>query len=119
MSDDKEVIKHLVIELTALRIRVTQLEVELTATASTTRAAAAEAESVEKATAAVIKVGDRVRIKNTLRKPANWPVQKEWDRDQAQLATITHLKKDQIHFVTDNGVKTWRAVQNLIKIHQH
>jgi threonyl-tRNA synthetase len=116
MSDDKEVIKHLVIELTALRIRVTQLEVELTATASTTRAAAAEAESVEKATAAVIKVGDRVRIKNTLRKPANWPVHREWDRDQAQLAT--HLKKDQIHFVTDNGVKTWCAVQNLIKIHQ-
>ena len=117
MNND-QAIKDLVTELTALRIRVTQLEVELTATASATRAAATEVEIAAKATAAIIKVGDRVRIRNTLKKPATWPVDQDWRQSQAQLATVTHLKKGQIHFVTDNGVNTWRAVQNLIKIHQ-
>ena len=115
--DQNQTIEHLTAELTALRIRVTQLEVEQAATASATRVATTEGESATRATAAAIKKGDRVRIKNTLRKPATWPVDKEWDGKQAQLATVTHIKKDQIHFVTDNGVKTWRAVQNLVKIH--
>ena len=62
-------------------------------------------------------MGDRVFIKNTVRKPATWPTGKEWNKDQAQVATVTFFEKDQVHFITDNGVKTWRAIQNLRKLH--
>ena len=60
--------------------------------------------------------GDLVKIRNIVRKPATWHSDNEWNQEQAQLATVTHNYKGQVHFVTDNGVKTWRAVNNLTRI---
>ena len=104
-------IDDLAAQIQALQIRVTQLEVEKQANASASPAAATST-TVHTG----FRRGDRIRIRNALKKPATWPQNKQWDQQRAQLATVTHLKKGQVHFETDNGVKTWRAVQNLIRI---
>jgi hypothetical protein len=60
--------------------------------------------------------GDRVRITNLVRKPTNWPEAVAWDHRQATRATVTQVAADRVYFVTDNGVKTWRALRNLRKL---
>jgi hypothetical protein len=60
--------------------------------------------------------GDRVRIKNKVSKPTTWSIEKPWRREEAKLATITRVTREQVHFVTDNGVSTWRAPNNLERI---
>lgn len=62
--------------------------------------------------------GDRVRIKakNKVRKPATWNTQVPWSEDKERTATVTRVTPTQIHFITDNGVETWRAPNNLYKI---
>jgi hypothetical protein len=70
--DQNQVIDQLIAEVTALRIRVTQLEVEQTATASVARAAATEDTTPPSGagTTTLVK-GDRIRIRNTVRKRPN------------------------------------------------
>jgi hypothetical protein len=63
-----------------------------------------------------LRKGDRVRIKNKVTKPATWPIEKPWHREEARLATITRVTKEQIHFRTNNGVSNWRAPNNLERI---
>jgi hypothetical protein len=63
-----------------------------------------------------IVVGDRERIKNKLAKPASWNNQFRWVASEAKLATVTRITRNQVHFITDNGVETWRAVNNLERI---
>lgn len=63
-----------------------------------------------------LRKGDRVRIKNKVIKPATWPVERPWIKEEARRATITRVTRDQIHFVTDNGTRTWRAPNNLERI---
>lgn len=61
--------------------------------------------------------GDRIRIRNTVRKPASWDNSIEWVAKDAQTATVTEVLTKglttQVHFVTNNGVKTWRAPNNV------
>lgn len=52
-----------------------------------------------------------MNITNKVNKPQNWLG--EWDQAKAQKATVTHFYRGQVHFVTDNGIRTWRAVNNL------
>ena len=105
---ERENIEHLIRELEALRIRVAQLEAAATTGQGEDRNGRAEAAATPE-----FKEGDRVRIKNQLKKPATWSNKAIWDKKQAQKATVTHVYKEQIHFVTDNGVRTWRAINNL------
>ena len=63
-----------------------------------------------------IRKGDRVRIKNKVKKPASWTRQIEWDKEKERSATVTKITATQIHFVTDNGVETWRAPNGLKRI---
>ena len=116
-----EIVEQLIKELEALRIRVAQLEAaatttrgqaQLEAAATTTRGQDIDT-GTETAATLEFKEGDRVRIKNQLKKPATWSNKAVWDKKQAQQATVTHIYKEQVHFITDNGVKTWRAVNNL------
>ena len=60
--------------------------------------------------------GDRVCITNMVRKPATWNNKTEWDKDKGRLATVTKATPEQVHIITDNGVSTWRAPNNLKKI---
>jgi hypothetical protein len=62
------------------------------------------------------KKGDRVKITNKVKKPAVWPREKEWIESQFRLATVTKVSRLQVHFLTDNGVRTWRAPNNLERI---
>ncbi|KAI2510044.1 hypothetical protein MHU86_4338 [Fragilaria crotonensis] len=80
---------------------------------SSAETAAALSSATTRAAAPIIQKGDRLRITNKVNKPRNWPG--EWDQDKAQKATVTHFYRGQVHFITDNGVRTWRAVNNLAK----
>ena len=62
------------------------------------------------------KRGDRVRITNKVKKPAVWPREKTWIESEFRLATVTKVNSLQVHFLTDNGVRTWRAPNNLERI---
>ena len=61
--------------------------------------------------------GDRIWIKNKLHKPANWNNDFEWIEKEGKSATVTEVltkgPNEQVHFVTDNGVGTWRAPNNV------
>ena len=61
--------------------------------------------------------GGKIFIKNRLKKPANWTGSAPWNETEGKTATVTNVIKrgdiDQIHFVTDNGVHTWRACNNI------
>ena len=61
--------------------------------------------------------GDRIWIQNKLIKPANWNNEFKWIEQEGKTATVTDVLAKgptiQVHFVTDNGVKTWRAPNNV------
>jgi hypothetical protein len=59
--------------------------------------------------------GDRVRVKNQVKKPNNWG-NDVWNYQQARVATIIFTTTDRVYFVTDNGIRTWRAPHNLERI---
>jgi hypothetical protein len=107
--DDRRSMDDLIGQLRALQVRVAQLETAApeprTDSAPPVRAAAPR-----------FKRGDRVFIKNKVKKPATWSNAVAWNDDNAKTATVSHIYKGQVHFVTDNGVKTWRAVNNLERI---
>jgi hypothetical protein len=56
--------------------------------------------------------GDRVKVKNQVKKPANWG-NNTWNYQQARVATVTFTTTDRIYFVTENEIKTWRSPRNL------
>jgi hypothetical protein len=58
-----------------------------------------------------IRIGDRVRIRNKIRKPAT--AGPSWSEARERFATVTKVTTEQVHVVTDNGTKTWRAPNNL------
>jgi hypothetical protein len=60
-----------------------------------------------------IQRGDRVLIINKVKKPASWPKQKVWKEDEFRSATVLKVSRDQISILTDNGISTWRAPNNL------
>jgi hypothetical protein len=62
--------------------------------------------------------GDRVRIKNKVRKPATWSSAVVWTEAKERLATVTRVTRDQVHFVTDNDTRAWRAPNNLVLLDQ-
>ena len=106
----KEEIEALTIQLQAINLRLAQLE------AAAGQEQKATEHSAGKAAVSDIKRGDRVHIVNKLKKPSNWSAHVEWHQKDAQRGTVTHFYKGQVHFVTDNGVKTWHAINNLRKI---
>jgi hypothetical protein len=64
--------------------------------------------------------GDRIWIKNKLHKPATWNNKIEWNEKEGKTATVTEVivrgPGEQVHFLTDNGVRTWRAPNNVCLI---
>lgn len=135
MRDDD--IDELIAEVQALRIRVTQLESERDKhlpvvnavnvpggtrprdsfpTNQTPSRAATNDRAAQRATIIAFAPGDRVRIKNRVRKPATWPGEVQWNEERERIATVTKIIAEQVHFVTDNGTHTWRAQNNLQKL---
>jgi hypothetical protein len=62
------------------------------------------------------KKGDRVRITKKVEKSAVWPRKQTWVESEFRLATVTKVSSLQVHFLTDNGVRTWRAPNNLERV---
>jgi hypothetical protein len=113
MADDE--IGALIRELKELKVREARIKVdEARIIASLEAANARNARSdIDKVDEGGFAVGDRVRIINKVRKPANWSAELPWDDQQARQATVTRVTTGKVHFVTDNGVETWRAHTNL------
>ena len=49
--------------------------------------------------------GNRIRIRNKMKKPAAWT--RAWDKEKGRSATVTRVTATQVHYITDNGVETW------------
>jgi hypothetical protein len=62
------------------------------------------------------RAGDRVRITNKVKRPAAWPRERVWSESEFRSATVTKVTRLQIHFVTDNGITSWRAPNNLERL---
>ena len=112
MEDDRvdELIEH----VRRLTIQVQSLERELRRRDSLSPSLRSVDESI--VSRSVFTVGDRVRILNSIKKPATWDNTKTWSEGAAKVATVTKVRATQIFFTTDNGVSTWRAPNNLQKI---
>jgi hypothetical protein len=61
-----------------------------------------------------IRIGDRVRIKNKIQKPAT--AGPSWSEARERAATVTKVTPEQVHVITDNGTTTWRAPNNLLLV---
>ena len=116
-SDPK--IEDLIEELKALRVRETAIIREIEA-ANELRIRRASINATERretnnaeAVPNCIRTGDRVRITNKIRRPATATA--TWTEQLERIATVTRVTPEQIHIVTDNGTRTWRAPNNLRK----
>ena len=112
--DKGDEIEKLTAQLRNVSLRLAQLEAAAgrESNESSANTAATPSNTTRTATP-IIQKGDRVNITNTVHKPRNWD--REWDQNKAQKATVTHFYRGQVHFIKDNGVRTWRAVNNLTK----
>jgi hypothetical protein len=125
--DDRS-FEELIEELHAVKIREAEITVELErranrAASERTRATIEPQDNGQTSEAAHFsapfftngfKRGDRVRITNKVRKPAtSGPT---WTEAKERLATVTRVIPDQVHILTDNGTKTWRAPNNLKQV---
>jgi hypothetical protein len=109
-------INELIQELQQLRIRETAVIAEIRE-AIEAQDEAAQANDIEledvdpPGDARGLRPGDRVRIKNKIRRPAT--AGPSWSETRERSATVTRVTVDQVHIITDNGTKTWRARNNL------
>jgi hypothetical protein len=115
----KKSINDLIQELQQLRIRETDVIAEIREAIEAGNGAEQpddiEIDDVNQPAAAHgLRTGDRVRIKNKIRKPAT--AGPSWSETRERFATVTRITVDQVHIVTDNGTKTWRAHNNLCLI---
>ena len=121
----KDKIELLATQLRGINIRLAQLEAAAaqdkrptTECSARTAAASIIERSTGTAAASVIKKGDLVNIVNKLNEPSTWSAHVEWCQEDAQRGTVTHFHKGQVHFTTNNDVKTWRTINNLSKIEE-
>lgn len=121
-------IEELIEELHELKIREAELTVriERARLARTERATVGALESSDNSHSQLggpfftngFRPGDRVRVTNKVRKPAT--AGSAWTEARERLATVTKVIPDQVHILTDNGTKTWRAPNNLKRVlNQH
>ena len=110
-------VKELIAELQQLRIRETIVIAEIREAvqgANEANGINAREDGIDVDPVAIqhgLRTGDRVRIKNKIRKPAT--AGPSWTENKERLATVVRITVDQVHLTTDNGTKTWRAPNNL------
>lgn len=117
---DEPSLQDLVQELRTLRIREAQILDRIEVIATKTPAEEKEQPPASSAEAATpgFKIGDRIVIQNKVKKPANWSDQHPWLESEHRVATIRDIIRlgptnIQIHFITDGGIETWRAPNNV------
>ena len=112
MSEDE--IGALIHELESLKLRESRI-IALLKAANEERNAVRPVVPAAVANATGFARGDRVRILNRFRRPADWPSNLEWDERSARTATVTRVTVAplRVYFLTDNGIETWRKPDNL------
>lgn len=70
--------------------------------------------SSDRSTSSSFVIGDRVRIRNQVRKPSSWTG--PWIEAEAKAGIVTAVDQDRIALRADNGTRTWRAPKNLERI---
>lgn len=109
--------EELIEELRTLRIRETAIitQLEVANSRARLRGTVQEVTNTDQDNRARIdtnlRKGDRVRIKNKVRRPAT--AGPAWNEARERLATVTRVTADQVHITTDNGTTTWRGPNNL------
>ena len=114
MEDSR--IDDLIEQVRSLTIQVESLKQELRRRGSSPPPLSTTLSAEIGTTDSSFKVGDRVRILNRFNKTVAWNNNRRWSEAEAKTATVTQVRTEQIFFVTDNGVKTWRAPNNLRKL---
>jgi hypothetical protein len=118
MNDQPLDIERLIQELRNLRLRIEQIEHVLSAQDTANHHTEEHLDNYERDNEVNgIAVGDTVRVKNKVKKPATWIGNVPWSASKERIATVTRVTPRQIHFVTGNGTNTWRAPNNLEKLH--
>jgi hypothetical protein len=95
----------LIAEIQELKLRVARLELSQS-----------KQRPIEVSSVADLKEGDRVRIRNKIRKPSHWPSTTQWSVEKERLATVEKVTSERVHLLTDNGNRTWRAHANVRKL---
>ena len=119
--DEKQSVQDIINALKTLRLQEAELSSQLEAAIGDTASKNTSPPRItEKRRNTDYTTGDRIWIKNKIKKPANWTCEREWNEKEAKTATVTEVltkgANTQIHFVTDNGVHTWRAPNNVSRI---
>ena len=101
MVEDRS-IESLTNKLRSLKVRVAQVESQLR------EIRGQEEEVIETPPANTpLTRGDRRRIMNKVKRPANWLTRwDERDIENERRAMVTHWVRDQVWIITDNGTKT-------------
>jgi hypothetical protein len=102
-------INELIAQIRVLTLRIQDVERALDSATPTPRST----RQVEEANLHAFKVGDRIYILNSIKKPAIWDNRKEWRELTARHGTVTKVSGQKVFFITDNGVRTWRKASNL------
>ena len=103
MSSKEERIKELIDQLKELRLRESRVMARLEAEITTAERTVTTPRAFE--------VGDRVYIKNKIRRPVS--ARPDWNIYKERRATVNKVKPGEIHFTTDNGTNTWRGPFNI------
>ena len=104
--------EELIEELQRLRIRETAVIAEIREAIGEANGADQENEDFNLvAVTHGFRRGDRVRTTNRVRRPATAGA--AWNKNRERLATVSRVTVDQVHIITDDGTKTWRAPNNL------
>jgi hypothetical protein len=113
--EKKKTIQELISALETLRIQEADLTAQLEHALEQNKTT--KKEEKRSNTQSFFTSGDRIWIKNKLHKPANWNNHRAWVEREGRTATVTEVvtrgPSEQVHFITDNGVQTWRAPNNV------
>jgi hypothetical protein len=113
-SMQDEQVEDLIRELKSLNLRRNEIFAELEAAYTGCDGEEVTRRPASGSVANGINKGDRIRIRNKVKKPAAWT--RPWDKEKERTATVTRVTATQVHYITDNGVETWRAPNNVERV---
>jgi hypothetical protein len=96
-------------QVKALTIQVRDLKEELRRNDKLTSHTTQHTNHISPPPSTTFRTGDRIRITNKIKRPANWDADASpWDRSKSAAATVTSVTATRIYFTNDNGLATWR-----------
>ena len=112
MQDEQ--VEDLILELKSLNLHRNEIFAQLEATYTGYASEETATRPIAGSIANGINKGDRIRIRNKVKKPAAWT--RPWEKEKERTATVNRVTATQVHCITDNGVETWRAPNNVERV---